>query len=658
MGEQCRSVACILCRYNLRRAQDIDRPRGNVAKIADWRRHDKQGATSTCTGIFIHMRTPVFLPRLMAIFLIVSAAGHAAGNADVSADAVTRASTLLQDLPSNANAQQQRLLMAAMLFASGQAYAKASETLNRIDTTKLDRELRGDFLVTAVDVALAGGKPDEAFVIVSRPPAGRYAFIDALSALDRARVAERRARVLERRGQFADAIRERVLADASLPADAQRANNDALWAALLRVDRAGLKQLQQQLEPVLSGWASLAAAWREGADSATLRSNAIEAWVASHPAHPAASALPAAVAEVRTHKPEIPVGPSSIAVILPQHGKLAAAGTAIQRGLLAAWFQARENNLPAPTLTFLDSSRSDFLETYDAAIAGGAQLIIGPLEKENLRLLQSRAQLPVATLALNYADSDAPDVSGLFQFGLAGEDEAAQAARFARRSSMPRVAVLYPDAEWGQRITREFENVLTQEGGQITARAAYGNPSGFSEVVKRLLDASASEQRHARLEKLLGSSLVFEARRRQDIDALFLVANTQQAVLLTPAIRFHYGNDLPTLATSHINSQSHANASGDLDNIRFLEMPWLINTDSPLRLAVTQTWQGIDDRLFRLYGLGVDAFRISERLPVLAGTSIEGATGALSLGADGRISRESTWMTFREQRSVPVDDER
>lgn len=603
------------------------------------------------------MRTSAFLLRRLALIFLMAAGSQAASAADAPADTYMRGEKLLQEMPRSTTEQQQRLLTASALFLKSQAYAKALETLNRIDPSKLDRPLRADYLAAVIDAALGTGDTDTAMLAASRSPAGRYASADALSANDGGRLAEHRARVLERRHQYAEAIRERVLADAWLPDDNRQNNSLVLWTDLLKVQRNSLLLLQQEPDAVLAGWASLAAAWRDSADSPALRAQRLGQWVKENSAHPAASNLPSAVVQALAMKVEIPAGPSSIALLLPQHGKLAAAGSAIQRGLLAAWFQARENGLPAPSLHFLDSSRSDFLATYDAAVATGAQLVIGPLEKENLRLLLTRKELPVATLALNYPDSESQAVNGLFYLGLAGEDEAAQIARDVLAGNFSRAAILYPDADWGQRIAREFEQVFSRAGGRVAARSTYASASDFSEVVKRLLDPGASVQRHRRLAGLLATDIRFEARRRQDIDTLVLVANTPQAIQLAPAIRFHYGNDLTTVATSHVNSQRNANASGDLDGIRFVEMPWLVNEDSPLRQRVGETWGGVDERLFRLYALGIDALRVAEQLPLLTnpGFRIEGATGALTLGEGGRIGRELLWMTFSGQTAEPDD---
>ena len=67
---------------------------------------------------------------------------------------------------------------------------------------------------------------------------------------------------------------------------------------------------------------------------------------------------------------------------------------------------------------------------YDRAVGDGAELIIGPLSKDNVTSLQLRSQLPVTTLALNYLDDAQPN-DNLFQFGLSLDVEAMQTAERA-----------------------------------------------------------------------------------------------------------------------------------------------------------------------------------------------------------------------------------
>ena len=77
-------------------------------------------------------------------------------------------------------------------------------------------------------------------------------------------------------------------------------------------------------------------------------------------------------------------------------------------------------------------------------------------------------------------------------------------------------------------------------------------------------------------------------------------------------------------------------------------MPWVLNPDQRLKDMATANWPDGHGRYTRLFAMGVDAFRLQARLPVLnnaPGSTLSGATGVLHL--DGkRVVRELQWATF------------
>jgi outer membrane PBP1 activator LpoA protein len=57
----------------------------------------------------------------------------------------------------------------------------------------------------------------------------------------------------------------------------------------------------------------------------------------------------------------------------------------------------------------------------------------------------------------------------------------------------------------------------------------------------------------------------------------------------------------------------------------------------------------------RLYALGADAWRLVSSLDVIvAGERLDGFTGQLSLGIDGRINRQLNWAQYQDGVAVPV----
>lgn len=606
------------------------------------------------------MPTPAFADYrlngrlLLAALLMLLSTGCQSGGPLAAIDKlpaeekIRRADALVLDA-AGATATQ-RLLTAAQLYNGAQAHAKALAALERIDPVTIERGQRGDFLNTMLDAMLGTNNSDGAWRTVARPPAGRYAFVAELEPAEAAQLALRRAALLEQRGDLSAALRERIGAQ-ELPTAQRHANEDLVWTTLLRIGRDPLRQLESDADATVRAWANLARMVREGGDSPALLASRVDSWMLANPQHPAARRPPANVRQVLGIKPGD--GPLQVAILLPQHGKLADAGTAIERGILAAWFQARESGATVPLLRFYDASVTDFAAVYDRAIEDGAQRVIGPLAKEHIKVLQARKKLPVPTLALNYPDGT-DDTAGLTFFGLSGEQEADQIARAALAAGYRRGAVLVPAGEWGERMTAQLAQSLRAGGGELRASGVFQGNGDYSNVVRNLLEIATSDIRHNKIERVTGLKLGFEPQRRQDIDCLFIIGNTLQGTQLVPALQYHHAGNLPLFATSQINGQATAANMRDLAAIRFVEMPWLADQDQPLRERIGTAWKNLDARYQPLYALGVDAWRLTMQLPA-AGQEIDGVTGALSMDPNHQIRRRLNWLVYRDGVAEPID---
>ena len=75
---------------------------------------------------------------------------------------------------------------------------------------------------------------------------------------------------------------------------------------------------------------------------------------------------------------------NKIAVLLPLSGAQKKAGDAIQSGFLAALYRAKENKEQVPQVQFYDTENMmDVVNLYTQAVNDGAQLVIGPVKKDN-----------------------------------------------------------------------------------------------------------------------------------------------------------------------------------------------------------------------------------------------------------------------------------
>ena len=87
--------------------------------------------------------------------------------------------------------------------------------------------------------------------------------------------------------------------------------------------------------------------------------------------------------------------PQNIALVLPLNGKLGAIGHAIRDGFIAAHYQLT----PASSLKIYDSTKGEIVDIITRAVSDGAELVIGPLDREkvtaiNVKPIEYLSQIP------------------------------------------------------------------------------------------------------------------------------------------------------------------------------------------------------------------------------------------------------------------------
>lgn len=490
---------------------------------------------------------------------------------------------------------------------------------------------------------LADQKPDEALALLDR--ADIQAATNQVSDAEAAAVSLLRADALTLKGELLASLIQRVNADQKLPIEKSGYNRQMIWMQLMLMPANQLEQARkQQKEFLLGGWLELASLYRDPLTDIDTQIKTFDQWQAQWPNHPAAENLPGMVQALRK---AVKDRPKMIAVMLPLNGPLAAAAGAVRDGLMTAYYSALSQGFPVPEILFYDSSSDDIINLYNQATSAGAQLIIGPLDKDQVMRLASTNALPAPTLALNYVDQEQTP-NNLYQFGLAPEDEARQTAEQAIIEGARLAAVLYPEGDWGARVAEAFRARFEELGGIVTARTAFGNDA--TGATRGMLDLGQSEGRARELRNFTSLGVEFEPRRRQDIDIVFLVASAAQARQVKPALNFNYASNLPVFSISQVYSGTPApGVDRDLNGIRFVDVPWLLDSDSPLHKDARAVWQGGHGRYERLFAMGVDAYRLHARLGMLQSVPdsfLPGVTGQLSVSDGRRLKRELQWAYF------------
>ena len=408
--------------------------------------------------------------------------------------------------------------------------------------------------------------------------------------------------------------------------------------------------MAQAVDPQWQDWLALALLTRAPLNETLLQ---LSGWLQDNPQHPAANPLPGGLSFLLAP----PARPDKVALILPLSGRLAAAGRAVRDGYLASYYEylASQGGSAAFEALVLDQDTyASASAAYDAALAQGATIVVGPLSKEAVAELANRGPLPVPVLALNRLEDTPPPVAGgsaLVQLSLAPEDEAVTAADLAFGQGARSALIIRPESEWGSKVAQALVDQWQRLGGTIANSVTYLSREDYSATVKAALDIPASEQRARDIRGIMGSDVEYSARRRQDIDVIFLLSgNGAEARSLKPLLAFHYAGTVPVYAVSGIYSGVPDPRDRDLDGINLVEMPWLLGANPELEQTIA-AGRGNGASYTRLNALGADAFLLQtqfRRLQAGPDALLRGNTGLLSMNPQLQIQRELVLSTFDE----------
>lgn len=598
-----------------------------------------------------------WLALVLALFLIAGCADQPPRPAPTEPEPTPviepaqRALQLLERAEQHGAPERERLQLEAVeLLLGEEELSVAEQWLQRLADRDLPLQQRGHLLQLQAQLLAARDRPKQALEVLGSPALQRIQ--DRLDPQRQLALSRLRAELLSLSERHLAAARERISFHPALPPAAQGDNQDAIWHALMHLRVEELRAaLQRQPEGELRGWLELALIGRSMHLGLDEQEEQIDEWQRRWDKHPARTRLPGELSLIRELAAQ---QPSEVALLLPLSGQLAAFGRAVRDGFLAAWYESSAAGGHTPRVLIYDTAGDEeILTLYQRAVEAGAGAIIGPLDKQRVSLLHQQTALPVPTLALNRSDLEQPAPENFFQFGLAPEDEARQVALAAWQRRQRRALVLAPTGDTNSRILDAFLQEWETLGGTVADVNLYSGQRDFSETVRQALQIHLSEQRARELSQVIGHSVEFTPRRRQDVDMVFLLARAPQARSLRPLLDFHYAGDIPVYGISRIyDGTPSPGTDRDLEGMLFADMPWLINPSGGLRAKIEAT--APRPGFQRLHALGVDSFRLYPRLAQLAalpGGRFYGETGQLTLNERREVERELIIAQF--SRGVP-----
>ena len=309
--------------------------------------------------------------------------------------------------------------------------------------------------------------------------------------------------------------------------------------------------------------------------------------------------------------------PQHLAVLLPLTGGLAVAASPVRDGFLAAYYGESRRR---PELRFYDTA-GGVQAAYDKAVAEGNDFVVGPLGRDEVTTLFSRASLPVPVLALNRGEARPP--AGNASFALSPEDEGIAAADSLYDNGARHVLLVAGGEDAQRRAMDAFRETFAARGGAIAGVANEATP-----------DFAAF------------------AAKPGGVDAVFIALKGSSARAVVPRLALAGLAMVPKLATSQIVSGTGKDA-GDaaLDGIRYPTEAWGVGgaPGLPPQATVAANLPTARGAAAKLFAFGYDAWRVCAWLEYLAtanGAELPGATGTLRIDGFGNVLRTPAWAVF------------
>jgi len=327
--------------------------------------------------------------------------------------------------------------------------------------------------------------------------------------------------------------------------------------------------------------------------------------------------------------------PYRIALLLPLRSEaLGRAADALRAGFMAA--AERDGQGFKVNVVETGDSTQDVMSAYVTAQEQN-DMVVGPLARSAVTAIASSPLVDKPTIALNHPDSrgDPQLPPQMLVIGLSIEDEARQVAEWAARENpSARALIISGNTSWQKRISSAIYGQL-QRLGLKSRNFDFTPQNGY----------------------LPDAELVTLRTRLQSEPAgvLFAALDPDQLRQLKVALSAPPLGDIPVYGTSSLNpGRSMYRAGAELDGVRLIDLPWLVQRDHPAVMVYPQPVSRDEARIStdqeRLYALGIDAFRIAREIARQPQRrfQLDGVTGQLTIDF-------GTGPSWFERVEVPVE---
>ncbi len=277
----------------------------------------------------------------------------------------------------------------------------------------------------------------------------------------------------------------------------------------------------------------------------------------------------------------------SIGAVLPLSGKFAAFGNKALQGVELALekHNSTEAGKKRPVRLLIKDSKG-LPKVAEKAVSelnmDGVDVIVGPILATTADAAAKRAQelkIPIVTM------TQKEGITGIggwvFRNGMTNAAQAKGLVDYASRQGVKKVAVLYPDNQFGRELTAVFTAEILKLGGEVVASKDYKEgQTDFGPEIKALVGPDFLEKMQAYTEEKEKEFKEAEKSKAKptptpeiepveemerpmpDFDAVFIPDYADRVGLIVPQLAFYDVRDVKLLGISGWNSPKLINMAG------------------------------------------------------------------------------------------------
>ncbi|MFC4725958.1 penicillin-binding protein activator [Glycocaulis abyssi] len=350
-----------------------------------------------------------------------------------------------------------------------------------------------------------------------------------------------------------------------------------------------------------------------------------------------------------------------VGVLLPFSGASAAlrseAGHLLRAAELALFERGIENVVLLPKDT--EGTARGAEAAAEAAIADGADMIIGPLLAAEVRAVSGparRSNIPV----ISFSTDTSVAGGGVYLLSFPPEEEVRRVVSYTAALGADRFAIVAPATPYGQLVSQAYRSAAAEFGGTVTAEEVYsGGVDSMSQAARRLARAGIGSLEVGRALAMTG-----EDWRPTDSGAfqvVMLPAGGDDLRMLAPSMLFA---DIDPLLVKFVGTGLWRNPDSAREPA--LANGWFAGPDAEMRARFETAYEiAFSEQPSRLAGLGYDAASLAvvmaaseggiDRAVIEDPNGFLGVDGLFRLRADGTVERGLALYTIRRGQFEVLD---